>query len=310
MEPATPPLPLPPHPIAFLPPDISSFDIPILRNVNQDSVTTSAIPDTTRSEVATYAEEHGVAAAQRYCKQKFGFQPPPSTVRDWRNKLKEFKKDNPSVPPPVQIFSPRKRGAPSLLGPVLEASLLFFITEARAAGSCVNAAIVVAVAYGLLLYSAPHYLPGLGGHIQLTSNWAKQWLSRRGWVKRKATTGHRHVPADFQQQKSTFLRRINNIILTHNIPASLVVNFDQTGIHLVPSSSWTMAPQGSNQVPIAHKEDKRQITGVLAGSAAGNILPPQLLYQGISLHFFYDTQLHLYPVKEMNYNFHYIFTYS
>lgn len=42
-----------------------------------------------------------------------------------------------------------------------------------------------------------------------------------------------------------------------------------------------MSPAGANQVAIAHKGDKRQITRVMAGSAAGDILPPQLLYQGM-----------------------------
>jgi hypothetical protein len=183
------------------------------------------------------------------------------------------------------VFEPRVRGAPSLLGSVLDSTLLFFLSESRAAGSCVNAAIVVAIAYGLLLYNNPQLLPQNGGFVKLTSNWAKEWLRRRGWVRQKSTTGHRHIPDDFHQQKQQFLNKVNNIISTNNIPAPLVVNFDQTGLNLVPTHKWTMAPQGTNQVSIAHKEDKRQITGVMAGSAFGHFLPPQLLYQGI-LHTF------------------------
>jgi len=33
-------------------------------------------------------------------------------------------------------------------------------------------------------------------------------------------------------------------------------------------------------VPMLGGEDKRQITGVLAASASGKMLPPQLIFQG------------------------------
>ena len=41
-----------------------------------------------------------------------------------------------------------------------------------------------------------------------------------------------------------------------------------------------MAEEGSKRVEIAGKDDKRQLTAVLAGSMSGKFLPPQLIYQG------------------------------
>ena len=64
------------------------------------------------------------------------------------------------------------------------------------------------------------------------------------------------------------------------IPASLVINWDQTGIHYVPVSSWTMESAGLKQVEIAGGDDKRQITAVFAATMDGDFLPPQLIYQG------------------------------
>ena len=49
---------------------------------------------------------------------------------------------------------------------------------------------------------------------------------------------------------------------------------------LVNVSSWTMAESGSKQIPVVGLEDKREITVLLAATAAGNILPPQVIYQG------------------------------
>ena len=64
------------------------------------------------------------------------------------------------------------------------------------------------------------------------------------------------------------------------IPSSLILNWDHTGLKCVPVSSWTMAPQGSKKVSLAGIDDKRQITGVFAVTLDGNFLPPQLIYQG------------------------------
>ena len=44
------------------------------------------------------------------------------------------------------------------------------------------------------------------------------------------------------------------------IPDSLIINLDQTGIKLVPTEDWTMAAQGSRRIEVAGLDDKRQIT--------------------------------------------------
>ena len=64
------------------------------------------------------------------------------------------------------------------------------------------------------------------------------------------------------------------------ITPELVLNWDQTGIHLVPASAWTMDKMGSKRVEITGVNDKRQITAVFCGSAAGDFLPLQLVYKG------------------------------
>ena len=43
-----------------------------------------------------------------------------------------------------------------------------------------------------------------------------------------------------------------------------------------------MELEGSKQVPIAGKDDKKQITGLLAITLSGLMLPTQLAYQGKS----------------------------
>ena len=58
------------------------------------------------------------------------------------------------------------------------------------------------------------------------------------------------------------------------------MNWDQTGSKLVSVSQWTLAEQCCAQVPVIGKDDKRGITLLLAISAAGVLLPPQVVYPG------------------------------
>lgn len=60
----------------------------------------------------------------------------------------------------------------------------------------------------------------------------------------------------------------------------LYFNWDQAGVNLVPVSSWTMAESGSKQVPVIGVEGIREITVLLAATAAGTLLPSQVIYQG------------------------------
>lgn len=66
------------------------------------------------------------------------------------------------------------------------------------------------------------------------------------------------------------------------IPPELILNWDQTGIKIVPCSPWTMDRQGSRRVEMIGISDKRQITAVFCGSLVGDFLPVQLIYKGKS----------------------------
>ena len=62
------------------------------------------------------------------------------------------------------------------------------------------------------------------------------------------------------------------------IPAELILNWDQTGIMIVPSNSWTMDKMGTKRVEIVGLKDKRQITAVFCSTILGDFLPLQLIY--------------------------------
>ena len=107
-------------------------------------------------------------------------------------------------------------------------------------------------------------------------------MHRMGFVKRRASTKAKVSVSDFEALKAQFIYDFQVVVEMEEIPVELVVNWDQTGIHYVPVSSWTMEKGGSKRVEIAGIDDKRQITAVFAGTLVGDFLPPQLIYQGMT----------------------------
>ena len=102
------------------------------------------------------------------------------------------------------------------------------------------------------------------------------------FVKCKATTKAKVTMENFAELKSDYLLEIKNVIVMDEIPAQLVINFDQTGLNIVPTLDWTMEAEGSKRVEVTGKDDKRQLTAVLVGTLDGDFLPSQIIYQGTS----------------------------
>ena len=101
------------------------------------------------------------------------------------------------------------------------------------------------------------------------------------FVKRKATTSKsKHMVAGFAELKKNFMSEVVTTVEMEDIPAELILNWDQTGIKIVPSNTWTMDRQGSQRVEVAGVNDKRIITAVFCGTLTGDFLPVQVIYKG------------------------------
>ena len=83
-----------------------------------------------------------------------------------------------------------------------------------------------------------------------------------------------------EELKEQFLLDIKAVVDMEDVPPEIVFNWDQTGINIVPGSSWTMELKGSKRMEIVGISDKRQITAVYCGTMAGEFLPLQLIYHG------------------------------
>jgi hypothetical protein len=139
---------------------------------------------------------------------------------------------------------------------------------------------MIATARGILGELNQSLLVETGGHINLSRTWAESLIKRMGWSRRRATKDGRATPHNISELSSKYHEMVSTCVTENKIPLDMVVKFDQTDVNSVPRSQWTMNKKGAKQVAIAGVDDKRQITMVLANTPRGDVLPPQVVYQG------------------------------
>ena len=75
-----------------------------------------------------------------------------------------------------------------------------------------------------------------GGHITIRKDWVKSLLCRMGYVKRRVSTSAKVTPQDFDGRKKQFLYDAKVQVNFLEIPDSLVVNWDHTGVNTYPQA--------------------------------------------------------------------------
>ena len=215
------------------------------------------------------AAENGVAAALRYYAKSFpDLQLKETTVRRFKNNYQSSLK----TPSDMKELLSKKRGRPLWIGEELDEQVRHYITYMRKEGTVINAHVAIAVGEGILMSH--------GKSMELNKDWARYVLQRMGMVKQKANTKAKVTVEDFDELKKLFLMDIKSAVQMDEIPAQLIVNWDQTGINYIPVSNWTTEQAGSKRVEIVGKDDKRQLTALFGCTMSGDFLPPQLVYQG------------------------------
>ena len=248
--------------------------------------------DEERAPIRKFAAENGIAAAAiRFTKLSKATKPlNESTVRGFKKyeealrlRKRSLSCDELESDPDahlVNVLPAKKRGRPLLLGEEIDCQVQSYLRALRAEGGVVNTAIARAAVRGIVMSLNRSLLTVNGGSVELGKEWARSLHRCMGFVKRKASTKSKMTVEHFEKKKEQFLEDIASIVTMEEIPSALIVNWDQTGINIVPSSSWTMEVRGAKRVEIGGLDDKRQITGIYAASLAGDFLPIQLIYQG------------------------------
>ena len=240
---------------------------------------------TERAEIGKRAAVYGITSTIRYYRKNSPQRTPlpSSSVFDMKVKYQEElskRKHKQEKDLDITELPSKKKGRSFLLGELLDGRVQSYIKELRAKGAVVNTAIVMACAEGVVMHHNSNLLDINGGHITITKDWAKSLLFRMGYVKRRVSTSAKLLPEDFDDRKEQFLYDAKVLVNYEEIPDSLVINWDHTGIKYIPVSSWTMEREGIKRVEILGIDDKRQITAVFAATKAGNFLPIQVIYKG------------------------------
>ena len=152
----------------------------------------------------------------------------------------------------------------------------------RDGGTAINKATFIGVVQGTLTASAPHTLITNGGHIDPASRGLRQSFYKRHNMVRRRKTSSRKSITDHERAllHEEFVETVNNDIEQFEIEDELVINFDETALPILPAESYTMNVRGGTNVRIVGAGDKRNITGVVGGSRAGDRIPWQLIYKG------------------------------
>ena len=232
-----------------------------------------------RASIGKYASSNGVAAAAHYFSRKTGEKISESTVCSMREAhLEELSKNRENT---VVYLKEKKRGRRVILGEKLDDMVQTYLRKVRDGGGAVTSSIAIAAARGLILSHNKNLLVEFGGHVQLTRDWAYSLLSRMKFVKRKCTTAKsKQSTTEFERLKKNFLDQLKTTVIMEGIPIELILNWDQTGIKIVPSSLWTMDSGGSKWVEIIGGSDKCQIAALFCCSLVGDFLPIQVIYKG------------------------------
>jgi hypothetical protein len=204
---------------------------------------------------------------------------PESTVRSWHDehgRLKE--KFRRIVEEQQQVVQRGVWSSPLFaLHPDVEQAITTMLLTMRTRGATVNIMVIRLVMRAVLAERAPD----LATTAKLSSGFISEWArSNVGLTWRQRTTAASKLPDDWRVQGILMAKRIACAMQLYKVHPSLVVNMDQTGVHLAPADSRTYELKGAKEVSVICAEDKRQITACVASSLDGDLLPLQLIFQG------------------------------
>jgi hypothetical protein len=178
--------------------------------------------------------------------------------------------------------------------PEVEEEIISTLKKQRSVGQPLYGTTIQPLIKAIIKKKAPHLLDSTSKTgFNVSIDWTRCFIKRTlNWSYRASTTAAGKLPKDWEDQGKRMAQRVAYLSKLHDIPPSLVVNTDQTGMHLVPTGgSRTWEKKGSKHVSVHGKEDKRQVTVVVSSTAEGVLLPFQVVFTGTtfkSLHKFND----------------------
>ena len=208
-------------------------------------------------QIAHYTSLHGTSAAATYYTKKLGHRIQNSTVNciksSYQDELNRIRASGSSEP--LNSLLHKKQGIPVLLGDkidgISDGMVKAYIKSICKVGGSVSSQVVIAAAHGILTSLDETKLQEFGGHVDLTMHLVHSFLTQMNYVQRKGTTAKsRFSKENFAKRKRELLEGLRATVGMEKILPELILNWDQTGIKLVPSTDWTMEEQGARRVEL------------------------------------------------------------
>jgi DDE superfamily endonuclease len=202
-----------------------------------------------------------------------------ATVRGWHDSEGKLLPKFSAIMEQGKAAAPRGpgRSRPLLGYPEIEDEVKRVLAVMRERGAVVNVCVIRLVMRLVIESKDPGVLAELSLSKTFISDWAREHM-QYSW--RVRTTPASKLPPDWREQGVQMAKRIAFFMQTYKVHPSLVINMDQTGVHLAPVDNRTYDSRGTKDVRLIGVDDKRQITVCIASSLDGDLLPPQLIFQG------------------------------
>ena len=98
---------------------------------------------------------------------------------------------------------------------------------------------------------------------------------------RAKTSIQQRLPAQLEDKLEKFVDNLRTLRETHHFPDTMIVNMDETPLYFDMPSSHSVHRKGCREVRVRSTgAEKRRLTIILACTAAGQMLPPMIIFKG------------------------------
>lgn len=214
-----------------------------------------------KEEVVRYAGLHGVRQTSRT------FKIPKSTIATW--KTMTFTGDQ------VNKQGHRsKLGRPLTYGQDVEDRILAHVLEQRELQNPVTIEDLCIKARELV--TTEHH------SFKASRSWATKFMARNDLALWSKTSMAQRLPADLEDKIDSFGDFLRRQREHDEFEDAMIINMDETPVYFDIVPGKTIDNKGRKSIRVRTTgSDKRHLTVVLAVSAAGDVLPPMVVFKGI-----------------------------
>jgi hypothetical protein len=184
----------------------------------------------------------------------------PNTLKEWFTSTGELKAGTKqSIFKETTTYTGGAQHAYILVNhPELEEDIITLFKSHRDVGEPLYVLFAQVIIRGLIRMRNPNlfdYNNKTGFRIGL--HWTRDFLrTNSNWSLRKATGAVRKLPSDWELKGLQMAQKTTYLVRAHSITPEMMVNTNQTGIHLVPTrGSKTWAEKGTKHVLVHGMED-------------------------------------------------------